>query len=457
MLDLALAGFIGLFLALGLKRPFFWVLAYIYIDVVAPQKIGWGFIQSLPVSLIAFAAAFAGWLLLDTKQGSRFTFRQALILVLLAYCGITTLGAAFPVEAWTKWGWVWKALVFAVFLPLTLRTRLRIEAAVLIMVLSIGTIIINGGLKTVLGGGGYGTLSLLVRENAGLYEGSILSTAAIATIPLVLWLVRHGTVFKADWMVRLIAAGLIFACLLIPIGTAARTGLVCIAVLGALLLRSVRHKFVYAGLGALALVAAVPFLPQSFLERMGTITKYEGDESASTRVEVWLWTLDYVADNPFGGGFDVYLGNSFTYETRKVTGEANNRTIEYRTVTDKARAFHSSYFEMLGEQGWAGLALWLWLQGLGVWQMERIRWRYARKGSGREGGRSTWQWGLATALQQAQLTYLVGAAFVGIAYQPFIFMLIGLQCALWSYVRRTEDVPRKAHFRRPAKPMPAAG
>jgi probable O-glycosylation ligase (exosortase A-associated) len=450
MLDLALVGFIGLFLALGLRRPFFWVLAYIYIDVVAPQKIGWGFIQSLPVSLIAFAAAFAGWLFLDSKQGSRFTFRQGLILALLAYCGITTLGAAFPEEAWTKWSWVWKALVFAAFLPLTLRTRLRIEAAALIMVLAIGTIIINGGLKTALGGGGYGTLSLLVRENAGLYEGSILSTAAIATIPLILWLARHGTIFKPDWMVRLFAAALIFACLLIPIGTSARTGLVAAAVLGALLLRSVRHKFVYAGLGALALLAAVPFLPQSFLERMGTISNYEGDESASTRVQVWKWTIAYATENPFGGGFDVYRGNSFTYETRQVTGEANNRTIEYKQVTDKSRAFHSSYFEMLGEQGWPGLALWLWLQGLGVWQMERIRWRYARKDPGREGGRSTWQWSLATALQQAQLTYLVGAAFVGIAYQPFIFMLIGLQCALWSYVRRTEDAPRKAQFRRPA-------
>ena len=179
MLDLALVGFIGLMLALGLRRPFFWVLAYIYIDVVAPQKIGWGFIQSLPVSLIAFAAAFAGWLFLDNKHGSRFTLRQALIGALLVICGISTLSAAYPVAAWTKWDWVWKALVFAMFLPLTLRTKLRIEAAALIMVLSIATIVINGGLKTALGGGGYGVLALLVREDAGLYEGSILSTAAM--------------------------------------------------------------------------------------------------------------------------------------------------------------------------------------------------------------------------------------------------------------------------------------
>src|SRR4051812_3328195 len=122
MLDLALLGFVGLFLALGLRRPFFWVLAYIYIDVVSPQKIGWGLIQAIPLSLIAFIAAFAGWLLLDAKQGARFTLRQGLIGVLLAYCAFTTMNAQFPVEAWTKWDWVWKALVFAMFLPLTLRT-----------------------------------------------------------------------------------------------------------------------------------------------------------------------------------------------------------------------------------------------------------------------------------------------------------------------------------------------
>lgn len=450
MLDLALTAFIGILLALGLKRPFFWVLAYIYIDVVAPQKIGWGFIQALPVSLVAFAAAFAGWLFLDSKKGSRFTLRQALIGLLLAWCGMTTLSAAFPVEAATKWAWVWKALVFAMFLPLTLRTRLRIEAAALIMVLSVGTIVINGGIKTVFGGGGYGVLALLVNNNTGLYEGSILSTAAVATVPLALWLARHGTIFKPDWRVYGFVAGLVFACLLIPIGTQARTGLVCAAVLGVLLMRSVRYKFVYAGLAGVAIVAAIPFLPSSFTQRMGTITDHQSDQSASTRVQVWQWTLDYVKDHPNGGGFDAYLSNSFTYETRKVVGEGSTQTIVHTEVTDKARAYHSAYFEMLGEQGWLGLGIWLLLHALGVWQMERIRWLYGK----REDGRKAWQWGLANALQQSQIVYLVGALFVGIAYQPFIFMLVGLQCALWSYVRRTERLtaPRKARLPLVARP-----
>jgi probable O-glycosylation ligase (exosortase A-associated) len=320
------------------------------------------------------------------------------------------------------------------------------------MVLALGTIVINGGIKTALGGGGYGTLALLVRENAGLYEGSILSTAAIATIPLVLWLARHGTIFKPDWRVRTFAAALVFACLLIPVGEAARTGLVCAGFLALLMLRSAKRRFLYAGLGALALALAVPFLPQSFLARMGTITEHSEDESASTRVAVWMWTLDYAKTHPFGGGFDAYRSNSFTYRMPKVSGPPGNEQVTMETVTDKARAYHSSYFEMLGEQGWPGLVLWLWLQALGVWQMERIRWRFGRT----EQGARSWQWGLATALQQAQLTYLVGAAFVGIAYQPYIFMLIGLQCGLWSYVKRTESKPPTARFKRPGSgdPLP---
>ena len=439
MLDLALMGFIALIAALGLKRPFIWVLLYIYIDIVMPQKIGWSVITALPLSLMMFVLAFGGWIALDSKAGSRFTFRQMLLTALLLWCGFTTVFAQFQDSAWEKWDWVWKALLFAIFLPLALRTKLRIEAAALVMVLSVGAIVISGGMKTVFGGGGYGTLRLLVNENAGIYEGSIISTAAIAMIPLALWLGRHSTLFPKSRATQLFVAGLIFACLLMPVGTSARTGLVCIGVLGVLMLRTVRYRFLYLGGAALALMVAIPFLPDSFTARMGTIVEHKEDQSASTRMAVWKWTVDYAREHPLGGGFDAYRANSFTYQMPIVTGEGNSRSVEYREVTEEARAYHSSYFEMLGEQGFVGLVLWLWLHALGLWQMERVR-RIARPAKGEA---PDWRHGLATALQQSQVVYLVGAAFVGIAFQPFAFMIVGLQCALWSLVRRPRPAPAR--------------
>lgn len=465
MVDLALFLFVMALLALSLRRPFLAVLAYLYVDIVAPQKISWHLLASIPISLITFLAAFGLWLLADPKEDSRFTLRQGLLLVLLAYCGATTLTADFPVEAAEKWAWVWKALLFAVFLPLTLRTRLRIEAAALFMVLSAGSIAITGGIKTALTGGGYNALTFFVADNSGLYEGSIISCVAIAIIPLILWLARHGTIYPKSVAVRLFAAALIFACLLIPVGTQARTGLLCIGLLGVLMLRTVRRRFLYLGAAAGLALVAVPFLPDSFTQRMGTIENHRADQSASTRLAVWKWTLDYVKDHPLGGGFDAYRSNRLVIETRSAESSGSSTDIETRIVTDQARAYHSSYFEMLGEQGWPGLALWLWLQLSGLWQMEVLRRRWGKRAAAEGAGpQAQWQAPLANALQQAQLIYLLGAAFVGIAFQPFILMLIGLQCGLWSYLKRLDAPAERAPVRRmgqgriraPAEPAPLA-
>lgn len=433
MLDLFLLGFVLAFIGAGVRRPFLFVLAYTYIDIVSPQKVSWGILSHIPVSLIAFLCAFAAWFVADDKNGTRFSLRQFLMLMLLIYCGMTTQSADFPVEAAEKWAWVWKALVFAMFLPVTLRTRLRIEALTLIMVLSIGVIVIGGGIKTVTGGGGYGELRLLVDNNTGLYESSIISTVAIAVIPLALWLSRFGTVFPPEWRVKAFAWALCFACALMPIGTGARTGLVCVVVLAALILRTAQRRALIVSLMAAGALIALPVLPADFVARMGTIRNHQSDESASTRVAVWKWTLEFVEQRPFGGGFDAYRQNSLQYDAVSAEQAGDNNTaLEYRPVVDKARAYHSSYFEMLGEQGWPGLAMWLALHLMGLWQMEVLRRRYRTETA------ETFRWvsPLAEALQQAQVIYLVGSTFVGIAFQPFCYMLVGLQCGLWAYIQR---------------------
>lgn len=436
MLDLIFIAFIGYILLLGIRRPFLWVLLYVYIDILAPQRIGYSIITQIPVSLVAFAAAFGGWLLLDRKEGARFSLRQGLMLVLLLYCWWTLQGAEFPEPASTKWDWVWKALLFAIFLPLTVTTRARIEALALTLVLSVATIVIGTGMKTVLGGGGYENLKFFVNDNSGIYESSTLATVAIALIPVIAWFTRYGTVFRPHWMVSGFAIALIFASLLIPIGTEARTGLLCIAALGVLLLRYTKRRFTFIAAAGVLGMAALPFLPASYYERMATIAQPGGDESASTRVAVWGWTIEYASEHPFGGGFDSYRANSFTYVMPVREEVGTTTTVVYREVTDEARAFHSSLFELLGEQGYPGLIIWLLLHGLGVWQMERTyrRWR------GRQEESEAWISPLAAALQIASLIYLVGALFQGIAYQPVMLMIVGLQIALYSYVTRLESI-----------------
>jgi probable O-glycosylation ligase (exosortase A-associated) len=377
---------------------------------------------------------------MDDKKDCRFSARQGLMLILVAWCGYTTLTADFPVEAMTKWNWVWKAIIAGIFLPLVLRTRLRIEALTVFMILCASTIIINGGMKTALSGGGYGVLNLMVENNSGLYEGSIISCVAISLMPLILWLSKHGTIFPPDWKVKGFCYALCLACMLMPIGTEARTGLVCIVILAGMMLMRSKRKFIYGPLIAVAALAAIPFLPASFTQRMETIENHQGDESASTRVAVWMWTLDYVKQHPGGGGFDNYLQNSFTYFAQSIVTDSGGSRIERRTVTDRGRAYHSAYFEMLGEQGYFGFFIWALIHGICFIRTEMIRRLYRH----RDGPDEAWIAPFAVALQQGHVIYMIGSLFVGIAYQPFIFMMLALQIGLDTYISRLrKDAARR--------------
>jgi len=133
--DLAFVGFLAALFGLGFRKPFLFVLTYVYIDIVSPQRLTYLLLNSVPISLIAVGLAVVAWAAVDDKKDVRVAPRQALILLLLGYCFYTTVNADFPIEAKDKWEWVWKALAFAAFLPLTLRTKLRIESLLLFMCL----------------------------------------------------------------------------------------------------------------------------------------------------------------------------------------------------------------------------------------------------------------------------------------------------------------------------------
>ncbi|MCH3755967.1 hypothetical protein LZC13_10120, partial [Campylobacter coli] len=96
---------------------------------------------------------------------------------------------------------------------------------------------------------------------------------------------------------------------------------------------------------------------------------------------------------------------------------------------------------------------WLSISLIGLVRMEVLRRRYRDRD-----GEFAWAGPLAAALQTAHIVYLLGAAFIAIAFQPFIYMLIGAQIGLDTYLarRRKEAGGMDGFVRRrpPSPPLP---
>ena len=54
---------------------------------------------------------------------------------------------------------------------------------------------------------------------------------------------------------------------------------------------------------------------------------------------MWSWTLDYVREPPFGGGFEAYRGNRITYETRETEKSGDTASVETTEIVDASRGF----------------------------------------------------------------------------------------------------------------------
>jgi O-antigen ligase len=78
-----------------------------------------------------------------------------------------------------------------------------------------------------------------------------------------------------------------------------------------------KRKFAFgivAFIGACLIVYATS---STWNERVSTISDFQKENSALTRVLVWKWTLGFAASHPFGGGFQSYLVNHIEFPARK--------------------------------------------------------------------------------------------------------------------------------------------
>ncbi len=124
------------------------------------------------------------------------------------------------------------------------------------------------------------------------------------------------------------------------------------------------------------------------------------------RINAWGWRYNVALDRPLGGGFEMGTTSVFARYTPDPT------------IPVIARAAHSIYFQMLGEHGFLGLALFLLLWIL-VWR--DASWIIRQSRNQKE---LRWASDLARMIQVSLVGYFVGGAFLSLAYYDVPYNLL---------------------------------
>jgi probable O-glycosylation ligase (exosortase A-associated) len=350
------------------------------------------------------------------------TLQTGLQISMLIWVCCTTLWAQVPDAAWTKWDWAFKTMAFATFIPYVIRSRVQIEAFAQTYVLSLAANFIPYGVKVMISGGGYGVNLGLQQGNGGLAEGGLLSTACLMAVPLAMYLAKHSQLMPKTKLLPFAYWGVALLAIITALGTYERSAVLGLGVLGVYRWIRTKHKLGFGMVLALG-VCVMLYVGVGALTSRASIEDYHADNSAYVRVLVWQWTLEFTATHPFGGGFVTYLINHVDVPENG----AAPAHIEF------GRAFHSSYFEILGEHGYPGLIMFLTLAVSTFVMLRRIG-KKAQLYPELE-----WMSGLSDALQSGLAVFLTSGAFVGLAFQPMFWYFISMSICLNAYLYRAEQ------------------
>jgi putative inorganic carbon (hco3(-)) transporter len=410
------------FLGLSASAPFVATLGYVWVDTFQPQAVSYILLNQLPVAMIMGIVAIGGYMLLDRRSPPPLTLQSALQVMMAMWITATLVWAQAPEAAWEKWDWAFKTVVFAAFMPLVIRSRVQIEAFAQTYVFSLAANFVPFGVKVLLTGGGYGQNLGLQSGNSGLSEGGLLSTSCLMAVPLAIFLASNSQLLPKFKLLPLAYWAIAGLALATALGTYERSALIGLVVLALYMWARTKHKI---GFGIVVIITALLVVfatSHAWNARVETITDFEHENSAYVRILVWKWTLGFVATHPLGGGFASYLVDHIELPASSAGPGA----------TEFGRAFHSIYFEVLGEHGYPGLLMFLLLAGSTFLMLQRL----ARKA--RPHPELKWVVGLADALQSGLAVFLTSGAFVGIAFQPMFWYFISMSICLNAYMWRVE-------------------
>lgn len=419
----------------ALKRPYYGALLWVWIGLMNPHQLGWGFAGSFPFALASVAVTVLAMFFAPKDVRWPKSNAVVVLLCLIAWMGITSLTALHVEASLEKYVDVLKVLGMTLVVASVVRTREEILGLVWVSVMSIGYFGIKGGIFTIRTAGAFhvwGPPNSLVNGN------NELAVALIICIPMMYFMMQqagnltgHPRIEKLPekWVRRGLLASM-FLCAVSAIGSQSRGAFLAIAAMAAMMWWRSKAKMSIGLVLLLVSPALILFMPDEWMSRMSTIQTYDQDASAMGRINAWQMAVNIANDRFFGAG--LVTATPYVFEL-------------YAPNPSIVLVAHSIYFQILGEHGYFGLFLYLlfWL----------LTYSTAGRIVGLTKGHAELEWAgqLASMAKVSMVGFAVGGAFLSLAYwdMPFYIMV-----ALVSTELLVRKELQAAQLARSARPEP---
>lgn len=407
--------------------PFGAALAYVWVALFRPENWVWINIKGLHLSLL-----FGLILVLRSvaaRKWPNFTHPLSVGTVLFLITGLIAQTNAFAPAV----GWHWinyfarLTLVCLLLVTLTDSPR-RLFYAFFVMGSSIAFFSAKAGFMSLIHGGerfGVGLAGAFIDNNA-------YALASVMMLPFVVVIARN---IPEDWRARKLVAGIFW--LSIPlmcytvISTFSREGLLALltTLIVYLKLKPKLRPYFFGVVVAIAISIPVIPIPKGYLARMETIVTYRKVDNRSALSRLYFWRVGWkmAKANPLGVG--MY---NFNYAFDKYAWKHG--------MYGYHRSIHNSHLEALTENGFDGLAVWIFTYIMAFRACGRVR-KFASKMDRDPDSKLLRD--AADALTVSMAAFVIGGSFIALCLNSITWFTFAIVAALDKVCAMKVQVPRQ--------------
>ena len=347
----------------------------------------------------------------------RFTLFTGLLFLAVVQSFLSTVTSNYSDVSFPYWTEFFKIIVISCLITMIIRSEKDLKITLIVISLSLGLEGAKQGWARLITSPG----SINENSHAFLGDNNGVAVGMLMLVPVLFALYQTTERKLIKYGFLFLAIGVIYRAL----STYSRGGFLAFLSMCVIFWLRSEHKIIVLVIIVLLSAIILPTFPQTFWDRMNTITVEEGEEreaSSAGRIHFWKVAVDMAKDNPIlGVGHKAYREayNSFDFSGGRYGG---------------GREVHSAWFGILAEWGFPGIILLLCVYIYCLFLCARTRIRCKNNPELRS------LLIFSNSLETSLITAIVGITFLDYQYSEILWHFFALTVAC-NQILQSKEVP----------------